>query len=418
MLTGAQFLAALRGAGYDAFTGVPCSYLTPVLNAILNATQVAEATVAGGGPDGAGDSEAASDIVRYYGASQEGEAVGLAAGMWLTGRTPVVLAQNSGLGNMVNPVTSLLAPLRIPLLCVVTWRGEPGRRDEPQHAVMGEITPALLALLGVPATHVQADASALAEALREARARAEEHGTSSALLLSEGTVAPEPLGPLPSPTRTPGVLHRYASDGPAPTRAEVIAQVVAQAPGHAALVATTGKCARELYTLAEAPRNLYVVGSMGCASAVGLGVALYVRRPVIVLDGDGAALMKLGNLATIGQAAPRNLVHLVLDNGVHDSTGGQPTVGAGLTDFAAIARACGYRTAIGVAARAHLPEALAQAFAADGPTLVHVRVAPGTLAALGRPALRPDVMARRFRAFLHAEPAAPSPRRDVACSAS
>src|SRR3546814_4314128 len=113
-------------------------------------------------------------------------------------------------------------------------------------------------------------------------------------------------------------------------------------PDEAAIVATTGKCGRELFTLADGEQHLYQVGSMGCASAMGLGVALNVRRPVIVLDGDGAALMKMGSMATIGAEAPANLIHILLDNGVHDSTGGQQTASPGV-DFARVALACGYR---------------------------------------------------------------------------
>ncbi|MDB5368123.1 MAG: phosphonopyruvate decarboxylase, partial [Rhodospirillales bacterium] len=146
-------------------------------------------------------------------------------------------------------------------------------------------------------------------------------------------------------------------------------------------------------------QHLYCVGSMGGASAIGLGVALHADRPVVVLDGDGAALMKLGNLATIGAAAPARYVHVLLDNGVHDSTGGQATVAPGV-DFAAVALACGYRAAFTTDDESGFERALRRALAMTGPVLLHARMAPGSMAKLGRPTVPPDAVARRFRAFV------------------
>jgi phosphonopyruvate decarboxylase len=170
----------------------------------------------------------------------------------------------------------------------------------------------------------------------------------------------------------------------------------------AGVVATTGKCGRELFTLADRPQHLYQVGSMGCASAMGLGVALNTPRPVVVLDGDGAALMKLGNLATIGSRAPANLVHVVLDNGVHDSTGGQATVSPNV-DFAAVALACGYASGTSADSLAGFERAFRATRDEPGPHLLHVRIAPGSHAELGRPTIKPPEVARRFRAFLAAD---------------
>jgi phosphonopyruvate decarboxylase len=183
----------------------------------------------------------------------------------------------------------------------------------------------------------------------------------------------------------------------------VLERALATVSDETAIIATTGKTGRELFTLADRPQHLYLVGSMGCASGLGLGLALNTERPVVVLDGDGAALMKLGTLATIGAMAPKNLVHLVLDNGVHDSTGGQATVSPNV-DFAAAAVACGYRRAVACDSLAGLDRALAEALAAPGPTLVHLRIAPGSMAKLGRPTVTPDEVARRFRAFLRSPP--------------
>ncbi len=184
-----------------------------------------------------------------------------------------------------------------------------------------------------------------------------------------------------------------------PTRHAVLERLLAAAPDSAAIVASTGKCGRELFTLADRAQHLYQVGSMGCASPMGLGVALNTSRPVVVLDGDGAALMKLGAMATIGAEGPNNLLHIILDNGVHDSTGGQPTVSSSV-DFAGIALSCGYAGA----ALADHPDgfeaALAAALANPGPQLIHVRIRPGSMKGLGRPTLSPRDVADRFKTFL------------------
>lgn len=385
MITGSEVLAAAHEAGFDFFTGVPCSLLTPVLNAVLTERQCREL-----GSD---------QPPAYVGATSEGEAIGLAAGAWLAGRHPVVLAQNSGFGNMVNPISSLLAPMRIPVLAIITWRGEPGRGDEPQHELMGRVTFPLCTLLNLSAAPFPDSRGTLALALRSALIRADATGQSSALVLREGVVHPEQvLSPLPR-MRAAGTIHRDLRGGPYPSRAECIGIMADAAPPGAVLIATTGKCARELFTIADSPRNLYVIGSMGCASAVGAGVALHTRRPVIVLDGDGAALMKLGNLATIGATGPENLVHVLLDNAVHDSTGGQPTAAAS-ADLAGVAHACGYRRVTSVDTVGGLSEAFDATAGVAGPHFLHVRISKGSLPDLGRPRERPDITARRFQAFL------------------
>ncbi len=300
---------------------MPCSFLTPLNNGVLNDRDP-----------------------RYVGAASKGEAVAIAAGAWLAGRQTVVMCQNSGLGNAVNPLTSLNAPFRIPTLLITTWRGEPGKPDEPQHAVMGVITQDLLTLIGVEYAPFAASAADLATTMAKASDRLNARNLPYALVMAQGSVADEALEPTAS--MAPVIARRYddAAAGALPTRIAVLERFLAAADEDTAVIATTGKCGRELFTLADRRQHLYQVGSMGGASAMGLGVALNVPNPVAVLDGDGAALMKLGNLATIGAYHLGNLLHIVLDNGVHDSTGGQATVSASV-DFAAIALACGYRYA-------------------------------------------------------------------------
>jgi phosphonopyruvate decarboxylase len=170
-------------------------------------------------------------------------------------------------------------------------------------------------------------------------------------------------------------------------------------PETAAIVATTGYTGRELYMVADRPQHLYQVGSMGCAAGMGLGVAVNADRPVVVLDGDGAALMKLGTLGAIGAYAPKNLIHIVFDNGAYESTGGQPTVSP-TVDFAAAALACGYPSGFACDGLDGFEQAVKAALAKDGPHLVHMKVARGTIDGLVRPKIAPVDVARRFRAFL------------------
>ncbi len=376
MIKAVDFLEPARRLGYDFYSGVPCSFLTPLINRVI------------------------SDPKLYYvGATSEGEAVAIAAGGWLAGRKTVVMCQNSGLGNTVNPLTSLNWPFRIPSLLIVTWRGQPGLEDEPQHELMGRVTHQLLDTIRVPYAPFPKLPGEIAGVLETAEKRMAKTGLPFALIMEKGSVDDEPLNqPAPKPPSA-GQLEDRSNGGQRPARAEVLQKLLDIVPKDAAIIATTGKTGRELFTLKDRHQQLYQVGSMGCAGAMGLGVALNAPQPVIVVDGDGAALMKMGSLATIGAYRPDNLVHLVLDNGVHDSTGGQATVSPGVS-FAATAGACGYP-------KTHLCDsldgfvvALKDGLSGAKPCLIHLRIAPGSLSPLGRPTVTPDKVARRFREFL------------------
>jgi phosphonopyruvate decarboxylase len=376
MIHATAFLDPARDRGFAFYAGVPCSFLTPIINRVIS-----------------------DPALEYVGATSEGEAVAVAAGAWLAGRKTVVMCQNSGLGNAVNPLTSLSFPFRIPTLLVVTWRGQPGIHDEPQHELMGEITGRLLDTMRVPHRPFPVAAEDVGPALAEAEAEMGRSDLPFGFVMAKDTVRDDGLDEKPTDPRPPGARRDFREHGRRPARVEVLERFLALVSPAAGVVATTGKCGRELFTLADRPQHLYQVGSMGCASAMGLGVALNTPRPVAVLDGDGAALMKLGNLATIGSRAPANLVHVVLDNGVHDSTGGQATVSPNV-DFAGVALACGYATGASADSLAGFECAFAATRDEAGPHLIHVRMAPGSLAKLGRPTIKPPEVARRFRAFL------------------
>ena len=376
MISAETFLREAKARGFDFYSGVPCSFLTPLINRVIS-----------------------DRGTHYVGAASEGEAVAIAAGAWLAGKGGVVICQNSGLGNTINPLTSLNWPFRIPLLLLVTWRGQPGLKDEPQHELMGKITAKLLDDIEVGHAGFPKTEAEIAPALDAALAAMAETGLPQALVMEKGSVAEEGLEQPESAPRQPGEHRDLCADGQRPARFAALERLLAVLPDSAAIVATTGKCGRELFTLADRPQHLYQVGSMGGASAMGLGVALNVDRPVIVLDGDGAALMKLGNLATIGAQSPNNLIHILLDNGVHDSTGGQATVSPNV-DFATVALACGYRSAAACDDLAGLETAVEEALEGAGPHMIHLRITPGSIAKLGRPTVKPAEVARRFKDFL------------------
>jgi phosphonopyruvate decarboxylase len=376
MIRAETFLKEAKERGFDFYTGVPCSFLTPLINRTIS-----------------------DRSTRYVGAASEGEAVAIAAGAWLAGRETVVMCQNSGLGNTINPLTSLNYPFRIPTLLVTTWRGQPGLKDEPQHELMGRVMANLLDAIEVPHARFPEEEGAVGQALDQARDSMRQSGLPFAFIMAKGAVADAALDEAGRPLPSAGKRHNLAKGGERPTRFAALERVLKEVGDDVAIVATTGFCGRELFTIADREQHLYQVGSMGGASAMGLGVALNVKRPVLVLDGDGAALMKMGNFATIGAAGPKNLVHVVLDNGVHDSTGGQSTVSASV-DFAGVALACGYASAASVDDLDGFAQALKQALAAPGPHVIHLRIKPGAADNLGRPTVKPEEVARRFKTFL------------------
>ncbi len=376
MLAAGSFLQAAGRSGFSFYTGVPCSYLTPLINRV-----------------------ASDRTLAYVGATSEGEAVAIAAGAWLAGRETVVMCQNSGLGNAVNPLTSLNTPFRIPTLLIVTWRGQPGVPDEPQHALMGQIMTPLLDLIQVGHAAFPKEPDALQAAFAQARAEMARTSLPFAFIMEKGDLAEEGLDEPIRPPPPAGQHTPLCTNGPHPSRAAILEHLLAVAPADAPIIATTGKTGRELFTLQDREQHLYQVGSMGGAAGMALGVALTTQRRTIVLDGDGAALMKLGSMATIGAHQPAALLHILLDNGVHDSTGGQATVSASV-DFAAIALACGYAHAFSCDSLAGFTEALAQATTLSGPVMLHIRIRPGSLEKLGRPTIAPHEVAQRFRAYL------------------
>jgi phosphonopyruvate decarboxylase len=375
-------LDALGSAGFGLISGVPCSYLTPLINAASAATRPS-----------------------YVGAANEGEAIAIAFGAELAGVRGLAFFQNSGLGNAVSPLTSLTAPFRTPILIMTTWRGQPaGAPDEPQHAMMGDITPKLLELMEIGWELLPDDASGLAAALERADAYMRSSGMSYALIVPKGGVGGENPPPARDGRRT--VDDSPLPDPLAPHRGDALDPDVALAAVQRgtgpkdAVLATTGFTGRALYAQGDRTSQFYMVGSMGCISSVGLGIAkAQPERRVIVLDGDGAMLMRMGAAATLGFERPANLVHVLLDNGVHDSTGAQSTV-SNATDLAAVAQACGYPRVLRIDSAAELEDSIRTDHAEL--TFLHVKTRPRADRKLPRPSQTAAELAARFRDWLAA----------------
>lgn len=395
-MTGSELAQLLQEHGVSFVSGVPCSYLGPLLPELWS-----------------------REGIECVHAPNEGEAVAACAGAALCGRRTLAFMQNSGLGNAVSPLASLTAVFDIPVLLLVSVRGDGGREDEPQHRLMGRITEPMLDLLEIPSERLGPDPDQARETLARACAHTQKTSRPYALLAASDSVGGRP-GPWPEPppwreprARVVTQMGREPSEV-APTRAQVLERIVSATPaGRSVVVSSTGYASRELYAIADRPSHLYMVGSMGCASALGLGIAR--SRPditVVVVEGDGSALMRLGGLPMVGAQAPSNLIHLLLDNGAHESTGGQPTL-APSTRFAEIARASGY----GLVLEGDTLDLVAAAFAPraiEGPRFAHIRIRPGTRAALPRPREHPRQVALRFASHLSALPARISPGRRAA----
>ncbi len=376
MIEAGSFISAAKEQGFSFYSGVPCSYLKPFINYVID-----------------------SDDLRYVGAANEGDAVAISSGAELAGQRSVVMFQNSGLGNAVNPLTSLTYSFKIPTLVIPTLRGEPGGApDEPQHELMGAITNEMLELMQIPWEYFPTENEQIAGSLERAVAHMDKHATPYALVMRKGSVAPEALHSTPV-ERVPGSYSGAVASAEA-SRHAVLQAVQAAAPENAAIVATTGFTGRELYACDDRPNQIYMVGSMGCAVSLGLGIALaQPQRPVIVLDGDGSALMRLGAQSIVGYEAPQNLTHILLDNAIHESTGGQATVARSVS-FPAVAAASGYAEIHSVASPAQVSDLLKAGNNSGGPRFIHVPTLAGVPDDLPRPSITPPEVAQRLRKFL------------------
>ena len=345
--------------GSDFYTGVPDSQLQALCNYLMNTYGI--------------------DPKHHIIAANEGNCTAIAAGYHLaTGNVPVVYMQNSGEGNIINPVASLLNDkvYAIPVVFIVGWRGEPGVHDEPQHIYQGEVTLKLLEDMGIATFAIGKEttdeevAAKMAEFREILRA-----GKDVAFVIRKGAISYDKK-----------VV--YKNDN-AMVREEIIGHIV-KAAGEDPIVSTTGKASRELFEIREAngqshKYDFLTVGSMGHSSSIALGIA--INKPdtrIWCIDGDGAALMHMGAMAVIGSNKPDNLIHLVINNGAHETVGGMPTV-AGDIDVVQIAKACGYPNAVSVDNFEDLDKELERAKGRKELSLIEIKCSLGARADLGRP---------------------------------
>ncbi|MEJ2555343.1 MAG: phosphonopyruvate decarboxylase [Anaerolineae bacterium] len=337
-----------------------------------------------------------TDPQRHIIAANEGNAIALVAGHYLaTGRPGLVYMQNSGLGNAINPLTSLVDPevYSIPMLLLIGWRGEPGKKDEPQHITQGKITLPLLDTLRIEydvlPNNLEETAACLNSVVEMVRTDLRPYG----LVVRKGTFESYKL--------QKQTLVSYEM-----LREDAIKILTDWICPRDIVVSTTGKTSRELFEYRVAlgcerlGQDFLTVGSMGHASQIALGIAL--ARPdkqVFCLDGDGALIMHMGSLAIIGTQRPRNFKHVIINNGAHDSVGGQPTAGFDI-DIPSIARACGYTVALSAETREELEAKLEILQVSQGPALLEIRVNRGARADLGRPTMTPIENKENFMGFV------------------
>lgn len=355
------FIEALREKGIDCFAGVPDSLLKNICAYITD------------------HFDAAHNII----AANEGAAVGLAAGHYLaTGQPACVYMQNSGEGNIINPLASLTDQevYNIPVLLLIGWRGRPGVHDEPQHVKQGKVTTGLLNVMGVNYEVLSKEEDKAAKQIEKA-AKALANKEVFALVIEKDTFEDYKL-------------QNVEVNDLTMSREEAIQTVAAALGEKDCIVSTTGMISRELFEYRAAmnqghERDFLTVGSMGHASKIALGIALaQPERRVWCFDGDGAAIMHMGSMAIVANKAPKNYVHVVFNNGAHDSVGGQPTVGLKI-DLPAVAKAVGYKATYSVDSKAELESVLAKVNSIESPALLEIKVKKGNRKDLGRPTTTP-----------------------------
>tara|TARA_Y100001970_G_scaffold293813_1_gene443423 strand:- start:1196 stop:2335 length:1140 start_codon:yes stop_codon:yes gene_type:complete len=374
MLNTQLFGDKLKSLGYDFYSGVPCSFLKYLINYSINNCE-------------------------YVGASNEGDAVAISSGAHVGGRNSVVLMQNSGLTNAISPLTSLNHTFRIPILGFVSLRGETGINDEPQHQLMGQITTSILDSMGIKWAYLSDDKNKAFNQIKDADNYIKKN-TSFFFVVKKNTFDKVELNS--NKNSQLGLIKKNVmikkDNVTKAKRLEVLKVINNVTKDNVIVLATTGKTGRELYEIEDKSNNLYMVGSLGCISSLGLGLSLVRKnKKVVVIDGDGSLLMRMGNLGTIGYYHPSNLLHILLDNNTHDSTGGQETVSNNI-DFTKVAEGCGYGNIFYVHNKYELEKFLIEWVKNQTLTFLYVPIEQGSKKNLGRPSIKPsEVKARLMR---------------------
>ncbi len=362
MISPENFFGILKDNGINFFTGVPdsllknfCAYVTdnvPDEDHVIN--------------------------------SNEGAAVALASGYYLsTGKPALVYMQNSGLGNSVNPLLSLADKevYSIPLLLLIGWRGEPGKKDEPQHKKQGRVMLKMLEAMEIPFEIINKESEDIKSVTDNICNSMKEKNCPHALVISEGTFEEYKIK---TDHKTNYLLNRE----------DAVKLILGSLSGREIIVSTTGKTSREVFEYRKNnnqghENDFLTVGSMGHSSQIALGISLKkIDREVFVLDGDGAVIMQMGSLSIIGEKAGKNFRHILLNNGSHDSVGGQPTAGFNI-DFPAVAVGCGFEVALKAETKEEILGGLNKIRSCEGPSFLEIRVNKGARKDLGRPDITP-----------------------------
>ncbi|QTQ15144.1 phosphonopyruvate decarboxylase [Treponema parvum] len=368
------FYNELKANGTDFFTGVPDSLLKNFCAYVTDNTQKNNHIIA----------------------ANEGCATGLAAGYhFATGKIPLIYMQNSGLGNTVNPLLSLMDPevYSVPVVLVVGWRGEPGVHDEPQHIKQGKVTIPLLEAMKIPYVILTADEGELKSQISECYNYVRSHNAPFAFVVKKNTFD----------------AYKLKNDAPVQaelSREEAIELIMLNCEPGSAFVSTTGMASRELFELREKhgmshKTDFLTVGSMGHASQIALSIAMQKpNRKIYCLDGDGASLMHMGGMTTIGTIGVKNFTHIVLNNGAHDSVGGQPTVALKI-DLCRIAKAAGYEYTASISTPEELKKILLNPEIKNKLSFIEIKVHKGARSNLGRPTSTPEENKKAFMEFLY-----------------
>lgn len=364
---------ALKKLGFSFYSGVPCSFLSNLINYAINEAN-------------------------FVMSNNEGDAVAICAGAHLSGNKSIVLMQNSGLTNAISPLTSLNYSFKLPVLGFVSLRGEPGLKDEPQHELMGTITEKMLELIEIKWEYLSTDIKEVKNQLLRANNEVEKN-RSFFFVVKKGTFDKVDLKEQKEVINKNVLTIEKSIRDFLPTRLDVLETISKLKQKDTVLLATTGKTGRELYEIDDANNNLYMVGSMGSVSSIGLGLSLNTEKNVISIDGDGALLMRMGNIATNGYYSPNNFLHIVIDNNIHDSTGGQFTVSNNV-DFVNIAKASGYTNSIYVHSKEELSDIILAWKKNPVLTFIYIKVKKGTKENLGRPKIKPFEVKNRLMEFV------------------
>jgi len=368
-----KFGQKLQDFGFNFYSGVPCSFLNNLINYAINECD-------------------------YVMSANEGDAVATCAGAYLAGKKSVVLLQNSGLTNAVSPITSLNYSFKLPVLGFVSLRGEPGITDEPQHELMGVITEKMLELIDARWEYLSTSFDEVQKQLERANECIQNNKTFF-FIVKKGTFDNVILKKQELNKVSNNLQINKSKEDELPMRLNVLESLSKVRTCNMALLATTGKTGRELHEVKDVPNNFYMVGSMGSISSIGLGIALNSDKKIIAIDGDGALLMRMGNLATNAYYEPNNFLHLLVDNNIHDSTGGQFTVAKNI-DFVQVASSVGYKKSIYIHSLEELEERILDWKQNAEATFMYIKVRKGTKENLGRPKIKPFEVKERLMEFL------------------